>query len=144
MASNLDEIASDVGTALKTILSAYSVDLGSVPEPEDIPVSVDGWFSPYVVYQLGDTRQEGATSFIGPKGDQYTMPVYVQIVAPNDSVGGLIRNKLVTAFIGHNFEWSGPARKNQAGAIYTMKRADGTTRASIMPCSFTIPGIQLA
>lgn len=142
MPYNLDTISAAIDTALDTILSPIVVTLGSIPDPTELPVATDGWFTPYCVYQIGDTRQQGATSFVGPIGDSYALPIYVQVIAPNDDSAGKIRNKLVTQFTGYNFTWSGPVRKSTAGAVFPMRRTDGT-KASIMPCSFIIPGVQL-
>lgn len=143
VATNLDTIDADIDATLKTLMSPIEVTLGSIPEPEDLPVTVNGWFSPYIVYQIGDTRQQGSRSFIGPIGDSYALAVYVQIVAPNDGSGGQLRNKLVTGFTGKNFVWAGSTTKSTAGAVFSMRKADGSTKASIMPCSFVIPGVQL-
>jgi len=95
-----------------------------------------GQINPYVSLTFGDLQAWGATSFAGPRGDDYTLPLYLRIVAPTPEIARLGSNRAIEKFLGAKFDWAGNIRKRAGGIIFPLKQADGSTQAYIAPVSF--------
>lgn len=95
-----------------------------------------GEIEPYIAIQFGDIQQQGARSFVGPRGDDYVMPLYAQCIAPEAGVARGLQNKLVNVLLGEGFPWSGNVRKRPGGAMFTMTNSNSATEAYTAPSSF--------
>lgn len=95
-----------------------------------------GEIEPYIAIQFGDLQQQGATSFVGPRGDDYVMPLYAQCIAPEAGIARGLQNKLVNVLLGEGFPWSGNVRKRPGGAMFPMTNSNSATEAYTAPSSF--------
>lgn len=97
-----------------------------------------GSLDPYVAYTFADIQQEGTKSMVGPRGDDYVLPVRLLCVAPTAAIARQLSNRSIDLFLGADFEWAGQVRKRAGGAIFPMTRSDGAVQAYVAPVSFGI------
>lgn len=112
----------------------------SIPEIETVRRNVTtGKIEPYIAIQFGDIQQGRATSMIGPRGDDYSLPIYVQCIAPTAKVARDLQNKLVDRMLGWYVPWSGQVRKRPGGGMFALNNSNNSTEALMFPASFSIP-----
>lgn len=107
-----------------------------IPDIDTVRRNGVGEIEPYIAIQFGDLQQQGATSFVGPRGDDYVMPLYAQCIAPEAGVARGLQNKLVNVLLGEGFPWSGNVRKRPGGAMFPMTNSNSATEAYTAPSSF--------
>lgn len=107
-----------------------------IPDIDTVLRNSAGEIEPYIAMQFGDLQQQGATSFVGPRGDDYVMPIYFQCIAPEAGIARGMQNKLVNVLLGEGFPWSGNVRKRPGGAMFTMTNSNSATEAYTAPSSF--------
>lgn len=95
-----------------------------------------GEIEPYIAVQFGDLQQGSSRSFVGPRGDDYIMPIYFQCIAPEAGTARGLQNKLVNVLLGEGFPWSGNVRKRPGGAMFPMTNSNSATEAYTAPSSF--------
>lgn len=94
---------------------------------------------PYVALQFGDTNESGAKSMIGPEGDDYAIPIYIQTVAGTPSVARRLANKVIRVMLGNDYPWSGHVSKRPGGGMWPIVSSNGATEAYQFPASFSVP-----
>lgn len=99
---------------------------------------VSGVILPYVAVQFGDLQQGRATSFCGPRGDDYILPIYVQALGPTPRIARRLANRVRDAILGNDVKFSGSVRKRAGGGMYPLVTSNGATEAYIMPASFGV------
>lgn len=107
-----------------------------IPDIDTVRRNSVGEIEPYIAIQFGDLQQQGATSFVGPRGDDYVMPFYAQCIAPEVGVARGLQNKLVNVLLGEGFPWSGNVRKRPGGPMFPMTNSNSATEAYTAPSSF--------
>lgn len=107
-----------------------------IPDVQTVRRNTAGDIEPYIAIQFGDLQQQGATSFVGPRGDDYVMPFYAQCIAPEAGIARGLQNKLVNVLLGEGFPWSGNVRKRPGGAMFPMTNSNSATEAYTAPSSF--------
>lgn len=107
-----------------------------IPDINTVRRNSAGDIEPYIAIQFGDLQQQGATSFVGPRGDDYVMPLYAQCIAPEAGIARGLQNKLVNVLLGEGFPWSGNVRKRPGGAMFPMTNSNSATEAYTAPSSF--------
>lgn len=108
----------------------------AIPDSKSVLRYPDGSVKPYVAVQFGDLDARGARSFAGPVGDDYQLPIYVQVVAGSPSSCRAGANRIIEAFLGEDFPWSGSVRKRPGGALFPIEGTNAGTEAFIFPLSF--------
>lgn len=107
-----------------------------IPDIDTVRRNSVGDIEPYIAIQLGDLQQGRNRSFVGPRGDDYVMPIYAQCIAPSAKIARQLQNKLVDVLLGAGFPWSGNVRKRPGGGMYTMTNSNSATEAYSFPSSF--------
>jgi len=134
---SLDVIEQDVLDFLvTTVFPGQEVVEEAIPDIQTLKRTATGAVNPYVVVQLGDPQPWGSYSFMGPRGDDYSLPVYIQIVVPKPSIGRSLRSRAIDLFLGASFEWAGEVRKRVSGGQFPIKNSDGAVEAYLYPASF--------
>lgn len=110
----------------------------SIPDPRTVRRNQHGDIDPYVAIQFGDLQQGANRSFVGPRGDDYILPVYVQTVAGSASLARRIANKVRNAMLGNVYSWSGNIRKRAGGPMYPIVASNNATEAYVQPISFGV------
>lgn len=135
MASTIGITQGEMLTLLDAQFVQPIVEQG-IPDIDTVRRNSAGEIEPYIAVQFGDLQQQGATSFVGPRGDDYVMPVYFQCIAPEAGIARGIQNKLVNVLLGEGFPWSGNVRKRAGGAMFSMTNSNSATEAYTAPSSF--------
>lgn len=99
----------------------------------------NGQIVPYIAIQFGDLQNSTGKSFIGPRGHDYDMPIYVQCVAPDPKIARQLQNKLVNVLLGISFDWSGNMAKRPGGGMFPMTNSNSATEAYVSASSFGLP-----
>lgn len=108
-----------------------------IPDIDAVPRNpVTGQVKPYIAVQFGDLQQGRAFSMIGARGDDYTLPIYFQCIAPTAKAARDLQNKLMDVMLGEGFPWSGNVRKRAGGGMFSMTNSSSATEAYTFPCSF--------
>lgn len=122
---------------------AAKVEEHAIPDSTTVPRSPDGKVVPYVAVQFGDVIQTGNRSFDGPLYDDYTLPVYLQVVTSTPRESRRLANFLSGKFLGQDFPYSGSVRKRLGGAQFPMEGTNVGVEAFVNPLSFGVL-VQLA
>lgn len=117
---------------------AFTVHEQAVPDAKTVLRDKTGRIQPYYAIQLGDLQQGRGRSMIGPRGDDYGMPFYVQCIDSDASGSRMLYNRLLDAVLGATFPWAGNVRKRPGGAMFTMTNSDGATECYTFPASFSL------
>lgn len=107
-----------------------------VPDISTVKRNLAGDIDPYIAVQFGDLQQGRATSMVGPRGDDYILPIYVQCIAPEVGIARELQNKILDVMLGAGFPWSGNVRKRPGGGMFTMTNSNSATEAYTFPASF--------
>lgn len=144
MAFTLDEIQEDILDFLKaTVFPNENVVEQEITDVEQVQVNSYGLFTPYIAVQFGDLQPWGSTSMIGPRGDDYILPLYIGCASPQVALSRRLQNQGVDKFLGASFDWAGQIRKRAGGRFYTLTKSDGTGPIYLAPLSFGLV-VQLA
>lgn len=136
MAVSLDTIADAVLAHLRDEIP-FEVVEHAIPDSETVlRDKTTGKIKPYIAVQFGDIIQQGSRSFNGPRGDDYTLPIYIQVIAPEPSDTRRGASKVTDVFLGEGFTWAGLVRKRLGGAMFPMEGTNAGTEAYIAPLSF--------
>lgn len=107
-----------------------------IPDISTVKRNLAGEIDPYIAVQFGDLQQGRATSMVGPRGDDYVLPIYVQCIAPEVGIARELQNKILDVMLGAGFPWSGNVRKRPGGGMFTMTNSNSATEAYTFPASF--------
>lgn len=110
----------------------------AIPDSKTVKRNGVGAIDPYVAVQFGDLQQGVSYSFAGPRGDDYILPVYTQVIAPTPAIARKLSNKVRDVLLGESFPWTGSVRKRPGGAMFPLVASTGATEAYIYPASFGI------
>lgn len=135
---SIEQTQTEILALLDTAFAQPIVEQG-IPDIETVLRNQNGQIDPYIALQFGDLQQGRTTSFVGPRGDDYVMPVYLQCIAPKVSIARGLHNKLLDVFLGEEFPWSGNVRKRPGGGMFTMTNSNSATEAYAAPASFGVP-----
>lgn len=133
--ANISETQTEILALLGTAFAQPIVEQG-VPDIETVRRNPSGQIDPYIAIQFGDLQQGRTYSFVGPRGDDYVMPLYFQCIAPKAGIARDLYNKLLDVFLGEDFPWSGNVRKRAGGGMFTMTNSNSATEAYSFPASF--------
>lgn len=137
MASNLESIQNGILAYLDDNLAQPVVEQG-IPDAETVLRNAAGNIDPYIAVQFGDIQQGRAHSMIGPRGDDYILPLYFQCVGPTPAIARGVQNRLLDLFLGAKFPWAGNVRKRPGGGMFSVTNSSASTEAYMMPSSFGI------
>lgn len=110
----------------------------AVPDSKTVLRNSAGDVDPYIAYSFGDIQQGRAYSMAGPRWDDYDMPLYIQVVAPDAGIARRLGNKVRDVLLGEGFPWTGSIRKRPGGGMFPLVASTGATEAYIMPASFGV------
>ncbi|MCK9603250.1 MAG: hypothetical protein M0R66_02700 [Candidatus Omnitrophica bacterium] len=145
MSFSLDDIYADLDSFLNdTVFPGQAVHEQAVSDITVLERFASGAVKPYIAVQYGDLQQWGSTSFVGPMGDDYVLPVYLKIVVAGDEsatgipLGKQLYSQCIQRFLGASFDWAGQIRKRAGGAQIPIKKSTGAVEALVIPVSFGI------
>lgn len=95
-----------------------------------------GKIEPYIAIQFGDLQNARGKSMIGPRGHDYTLPIYTQCIAAKVGDARALQNKVLNVLLGAGFPWSGSMEKRPGGGMFTMTNSNSATEAYTFPASF--------
>lgn len=121
-----------------TVFPAYDCYEEAVPDIDTLKRDTNNELVPYITFQIGDPQPWGSSSFAGPRGDDYSLPVRWQAVVPEPPMGRAIRGMGIDKFLGASFPWAGNIRKRVSGGQFPLKSSDGAVEAYLYPASFGI------
>lgn len=135
--SNETAIQEDIIALLDAAFAQPLVEQ-AVPDSKTVLRNGAGDVDPYIAYSFGDLQQGRAHSMAGPRGDDYEMPIYTQVVAPDPGIARRLGNKLRSVLLGEDVPWSGSIRKRAGGGMFPLVASNGATEAYIVPASFGV------
>lgn len=127
-----------IASLREDIFPNHDVYEQAIPDIQTVERSSTGEVVPYITFQLGDPQPWGTTSFVGPRGDDYVLPVMWQAIVPTPADGRALRGMGLDRFLGLSFDWAGQIRKRVSGGQFPLKNSDGAVEAYIFPASFGI------
>lgn len=133
--SSIGETQEAILTYLRSAIPQPIIEQG-IPDINTVKRNRPGDIDPYVAIQFGDLQNGVGKSFVGPRGHDYQMPIYTQVIAPEPGIARRIQNKVVDALLGEGFPWSGQIEKRPGGAMFPMTNSNGATEAYTAPSSF--------
>ena len=133
-----DQILDD----LRTALPGFDIVEQSIPDIQTVPRR-NGQIVPVYTVQIGMPIPQGATSMVGPWGDDHSLSVYVQAIAPSAKIARQMANRMDELFLGSLFEWSGNVRKYAEGYPFPITTSTGSTEAYQTPTAYRVP-VQLS
>lgn len=95
-----------------------------------------GDVEPYIAIHFGMIQNGRGKSFVGPRGHDYILPIYVQGIAPDPTIARQMQNKIVDVLLGEGFPWSGQIEQRPGGAIFPMTNSNSATEAYVSASSF--------
>lgn len=134
MAFSLEETQEDFIELLDDAMMQRLVEQ-AIPDIDTVK-RVNGVIEPYIAYSFGQPREQGAKSFAGPWGDDYVLPIYLQVIAPTAKIARQLGNKLVRTVLGQGFGWTGQIRQMSGGPILPITQSSAATEAYMQPLSF--------
>lgn len=135
--SNETQIQGDIIAHLESSFAQPLVEQ-AVPDSKTVLRNSTGDVDPYIAYSFGDTQQGRAYSMAGPRWDDYELPIYTQVIAPDAGIARRLGNKLRDVLLGEDFPWTGSIRKRPGGGMFPLVASTGATEAYIMPASFGV------
>lgn len=135
MAFSLEEIQEEVISLLTSSFAQPVIEQG-IPDIDTVRRNAQGAIDPYIAFSFGQARERGAKSFAGPWGDDYHLPIYIQVVAPTPKVARQLGNKVTRVFLGQSFEWAGSVRQMSGGPVLPITESNAGTEAFMLPMSF--------
>lgn len=136
-ATSEEQIQEDILEYLAGALSQPVVEQ-AIPDSNTVVRNAAATIEPYVAIQFGDLQVGRTTSFAGPGGDDYILPIYTQAVAPTPRIARRISNRVRLALIGAPFDWAGQVRKRPGGGMFPLVTSNGATEAYQFPASFGV------
>lgn len=145
MSFSLEDIWADLETFLDdTVFPGQTVHEQAISDTTILERFTSGAVKPYVAVQYGDLQPWRSTSFLGPMGDDYVLPVYLKIVVAGDEsstgvpLGKTLYAQCIRRFLGASFDWAGQIRKRAGGSQIPIKKSTGAVEALMIPVSFGI------
>ena len=108
----------------------------AIPDSQTVLRNRSGNIDPYIAVQFGDPQARGARAMAGPTGDDYSLPIYTQVIAPDPSVARKMSNKMNRVFLGETFPCAGSVRKRAGGNMFPIVTSTGANEAYQFPASF--------
>lgn len=133
-----EDVQENILTYLQEQFPNYKIVEQAIPNSQTVLRDAGGAIPVYGAVQFGDLQVGATTSFAGPVGDDYVMPVYFQAVGPTARSARRFANKIRKAMIGASFDWSGSVRKRPGGGMFPIVSSNGATEAYQMPASFGV------
>lgn len=125
----------EILTLLEGAFAQPVVEQG-IPDIKTVRRNTAGDIEPYIAIQFGDLQQGVNRSFVGPRGDDYILPIYFQCIAADVGIARGLQNKVLDVMLGEGFAWSGNVRKRPGGGMFTMTNSNSATEAYTFPASF--------
>lgn len=112
------------------------VVLQAYPDASTVLRNAQGKIVPYVAVNFGDLQPNYVYNMATATGDDYTLPVAIQVVGDTPENTLKVWNKVLTLMLGKSFTWTGQARKRPGGSMWPIVNTDNTTEAYTYAASF--------
>lgn len=112
----------------------------SIPDGTSIRRNANGQIDPYIAVQFGDVYARGARSMIGQRGHDYSMPLAVQVISPEPTMGRKLSNRIMSLLLGREFEFApgGIEKMPVGGAITTLNQSDAASQVYMIPSWYRV------
>lgn len=110
----------------------------SIPDATTVR-RVNGEIEPYVAVQFGDLQMGRTTNMATTVGDDYTLPLYTESVAPTAEVARKLGTLVTEIMLGYSPPHCGQFRKRMGGMIFPLTASNAAVEAYMMPASFAAP-----
>lgn len=119
--------------------SPYPVREQAIPDADTLE-KVGGKVEPYIALQFGDLQDRvSGRGFTGVRGNDYELPIYIQVVAADVSKARKIRDGFVLdTMLGFSQAWTGEVRKRTGGGMWPIASSNGATEAYMYPSSWAV------
>lgn len=137
---NLTEIQDTVFDHLEAALPMKLYE-EAIPDADSVKKEkATGKIIPYVALQFGDLQDRiSGRSFSGVRGNDYELPIYVQVVAAVPRTARRIASdNILDAMLGFSTDWSGEVRKRPGGGMWPIVNSNGATEAYLFPSSWAV------
>lgn len=133
--STIEQTQEEILTLVDSQMPQPVVEQGVV-DIETVKRNGVGDIEPYIAIHFGMLQSGRGKSFIGPRGHDYILPIYVQCVSPEPKIARQLQNKIVDVLLGEGFPWSGQIEQRPGGAIFPMTNSNAATEAYVSASSF--------
>lgn len=135
---NLVDVQDEVFNRLADKLAIPLVEQ-AIPDSNTV-VKVSGVIEPYAALQFGDLQERaGGKGFTGVRGDDYELPIYIQVVSADTKVARKIASgQVLDALLGFSQDWTGEVRKKSGGNMWPIVNSNGATEAYLFPSSWAV------
>lgn len=135
MTLSIDFTAEDILARVRSQFSVQQVYEGGVPTAETLIRNGDE-LDPYIVVDFGDLSRGRGSSFAGPRGDDYMLPVRLIAVAHNTTIARQLRTKGTDSLLGYTPIYAGPMHKRPGGGTFVVTDDNGSAVAYLAPSMF--------
>lgn len=111
----------------------------AIPDADTVR-KVGGKIEPYAALQFGDLQDRvSGRGFTGVRGNDYELPIYVQVVAAEATrARKLASGQVLDAMLGFMQSWTGEVRKRPGGGMWPITNSNGATEAYLVPSSWAV------
>lgn len=136
--NSIDHLSDEILTLLRAKFVQPIYEEG-IPDGLTVRRNRNGDIEPYLSVQFGDVFAGGASNMASVKGHDYVMPLSIQVMSQDPSVGRRLNNKLFRILVGHQFTNAAPVEKRPVGgAIMTINQSDSASEVYMVPSWYRI------
>lgn len=132
---SIEAAQDDVLTYLRAELAQPVYEV-SIPDSQTVIRNSHGMIDPYVAIQFGDLQQGVTFNMATSLGDDYTLPVYLEAVAPTAEIARRMGARITGLLLGYSPPFCGQFRKRSGGLVYPLTASNAAVEAYMMPASF--------
>lgn len=133
--STIEQTQDEILELMDTEFVQPVVEQGIV-DIDTVKRNLAGDVEPYIAIHFGMIQNGRGKSFVGPRGHDYILPIYVQAITPDPTLARRLQNKIVDVLLGEGFPWSGQIEQRPGGAIFPMTNSNSATEAYVSASSF--------
>lgn len=136
---NIDEVQDTILEHLNTSIAQMVVEQ-SIPDAQTVLRGPNGQVQVYVALQFGDLQETYTGKAVaGVRHDDYELPVYIQVVAPQAKIARKLASRnVLDAMLGFSTAGTGEVRKRAGGGMWPILASNGATEAYLFPSSYAV------
>lgn len=137
--SNISDVQDAILAHLDTSVAQMVVEQ-AIPDAQSVLRGANGQVQVYVATQFGDLqRTYNGQAVAGVRHDDYELPVYIQVVAPQPKIARkLASDKILDSMLGFSTAGTGEVRKRPGGGMWPILSSNGATEAYLFPSSYAV------
>lgn len=137
--SNISDVQDAILEHLEDSIPQMVVEQ-AIPDAQTVLRDSKGNVQVYVALQFGDLqRAYTGQAVAGVRHDDYELPVYIQVVAPQPKIARkLASDKILDAMLGFSTDGTGEVRKRPGGGMWPILSSNGATAGYLFPSSYAV------